>query len=165
MVLYINFSPLHGHTYVIDWYMLRYILLQWVCQKYTFLFPVYLASNSIFFVEQWCLENQSAVTYWKQCAIAKIYGFILLHIHTAEKNKLKKIRSKHLLWFHTVCQSSAATNIEFIVLLRRNMLWNVALINSGKPGQWHILFGERGDKYLRFGWAAMRVKQTSSSVV
>lgn len=56
----------------------------------------------------------------------------------------EKKRSKHLLWFLTVCRSSAATNIQFIVLLRGNMLWNVALINSGKPGQWHILFGEKG---------------------
>lgn len=74
------------------------------------------------------------------------------------------VQTFQLVLHSTERQSSAATNIQFMLAVSGNMRRNAALINSGKPGQWHILFGQLRDKCRRCGWTATRVKQMPSEM-
>lgn len=74
------------------------------------------------------------------------------------------VQTFQLVLHSTEHQSLPATNIQFMLAVSGNMRWNAALINSSKPGQWHILFGQLRDKCPRCGWTATRVKQMASEM-
>lgn len=100
------------------------------------------------------------MTYWKQCTIAKIYGFILLHIHTAGK----KTKQTFALVSHSVPVFSCNKHSIHSFTPRKYALECGLNQFRQTRSMAHPVWGE-GDKCLWFGWAAMRVKQTSSSVV